>query len=193
MWPTLRPRPWCLAVIMQMGAGNRQHPCRVGHRADQIEHRVVAARAVLPSGRPRIARRWFSNWLVSAPSMLQCPELCTRGANSLASSARRRQRTPRPARRHGRSLRAGVRPGLRPPAAADRWCGRRWCGGCRCGGGFPPADNRPRAPSRPRAAISDTSRSNGTSRSSNAGVSPSSRAATSTSAAVRSSHWPLPS
>ena len=29
---------------------------------------------------------WFSNWLVTAPSMVQCPELCTRGAISLANS-----------------------------------------------------------------------------------------------------------
>ena len=28
---------------------------------------------------------WFSNWLVSAPSIVQCPELCTRGAISFAS------------------------------------------------------------------------------------------------------------
>ena len=41
---------------------------------------------VLPSGSPAMARTWFSNWLVSAPSMVQCPELCTRGAISLAIS-----------------------------------------------------------------------------------------------------------
>ena len=41
---------------------------------------------VAPSGIPMIARTWFSNWLVSAPSMVQWPELCTRGANSFASS-----------------------------------------------------------------------------------------------------------
>ena len=41
--------------------------------------------AVEPSGQPSTARRWFSNWLVSAPSIVQWPELCTRGANSLAS------------------------------------------------------------------------------------------------------------
>jgi hypothetical protein len=26
---------------------------------------------VEPSGSPRIARRWFSNWLVAAPSIVQ--------------------------------------------------------------------------------------------------------------------------
>ena len=41
---------------------------------------------VQPSGRPAMARTWFSNWLVSAPSMVQWPELCTRGAISLAMS-----------------------------------------------------------------------------------------------------------
>ena len=39
-----------------------------------------------PSGRPEIARRWFSNCDVIAPSMVQCPELWTRGAISLARS-----------------------------------------------------------------------------------------------------------
>src|SRR6266436_2210343 len=42
---------------------------------------------VEPSGRPRTARRWFSNWLVTAPSMLQWPELWTRGAISLTRSS----------------------------------------------------------------------------------------------------------
>ena len=42
--------------------------------------------SVEPSGRPSTARRWFSNWLVSAPSIVQWPVLCTRGANSFASS-----------------------------------------------------------------------------------------------------------
>ena len=43
--------------------------------------------SVDPSGRPRIARRWFSNWLVAEPSIVQWPVLWTRGANSFASSA----------------------------------------------------------------------------------------------------------
>ncbi len=42
--------------------------------------------AALPSGSPATARTWFSNWLVSAPSMVQWPELCTRGAISFATS-----------------------------------------------------------------------------------------------------------
>src|SRR5580692_11179608 len=41
---------------------------------------------VLPRGRPQIARRWFSNWLVMQPSIVQWPELWTRGAISLAIS-----------------------------------------------------------------------------------------------------------
>ena len=32
-----------------------------------------------------MARRWFSNCDVAAPSIVQCPELCTRGAISFAS------------------------------------------------------------------------------------------------------------
>jgi len=41
--------------------------------------------AVDPSGQPSTARRWFSNWLVRAPSCVQWPELWTRGAISLTS------------------------------------------------------------------------------------------------------------
>ena len=56
----------------------------------EIDQDVVVAQVnqtqVSPSGRPRIARRWFSNCEVTAPSMVQCPELCTRGAISLATS-----------------------------------------------------------------------------------------------------------
>ena len=37
------------------------------------------ASVVAPSGIPVIARTWFSNWLVSAPSIVQWPELWTRG------------------------------------------------------------------------------------------------------------------
>src|SRR3546814_5878592 len=40
-------------------------------------------RSVAPSGRPQMARMWFSNWLVRAPSIVQWPELWTRGAISL--------------------------------------------------------------------------------------------------------------
>ena len=78
------------------------------------------AARVSPSGSPAIARTWFSNWLVTAPSMVQCPELCTRGAISLATSRPRRRRTRWPARRHSRSA-ASTRfmcARVRAPAAA---------------------------------------------------------------------------
>ena len=39
-----------------------------------------------PSGRPQIARTSCSNWLVAQASIVQCPELCGRGAISLAST-----------------------------------------------------------------------------------------------------------
>ena len=42
-----------------------------------------AVSAVSPSGSPQIARIWFSNCEVTAPSIVQCPELWTRGAISL--------------------------------------------------------------------------------------------------------------
>ena len=56
--------------------------------ADRLIMALTRGR-VEPSGRSRMARRWFSNWLVTAPSMVQWPELWTRGAISLAISCRR--------------------------------------------------------------------------------------------------------
>ena len=37
----------------------------------QLTIALTPTAAVEPSGQPRIARRWFSNWLVTAPSMVQ--------------------------------------------------------------------------------------------------------------------------
>jgi hypothetical protein len=74
-----------LAVEMKM-------ICRVGKdflplmhfRANEVAHcDPRAASAVSPSGSPQMARIWFSNWLVSAPSIVQWPLLWTRGAISL--------------------------------------------------------------------------------------------------------------
>ena len=50
---------------------------------------IVAATigATGPSGCPVIASRCCVNWLVAAPSIVQCPVLCTRGAISLATSS----------------------------------------------------------------------------------------------------------
>ena len=45
-----------------------------------------ARAAVSPSGRSSTARRCCSNWLVTAPSMVQWPELCGRIASSLTST-----------------------------------------------------------------------------------------------------------
>ena len=54
--------------------------------ADQVAHLDPRrARSVAPSGRPQIARIWFSNCEVSAPSIVQWPLLWTRGAISLNS------------------------------------------------------------------------------------------------------------
>ena len=47
---------------------------------------ALARRAVEPSGRPQTARMCCANWLVPQPSMVQWPELWTRGAISLTSS-----------------------------------------------------------------------------------------------------------
>ncbi len=70
-------------VQMRLGIGQDRAPA-VRLVADQIVHRHPrSASLVLPSGNPHMARIWFSNWLVMAPSIVQCPLLWTRGAISL--------------------------------------------------------------------------------------------------------------
>ena len=45
---------------------------------------AVGRRSVVaPNGSPQTARTCCSNWLVTQPSIVQCPELCGRGASSL--------------------------------------------------------------------------------------------------------------
>lgn len=73
-----------LAVVMQVAVGDGDHLSHRGTAPMKLSIALSPTLAVEPSGRPATARRWFSNWLHSAPSMVQCPELCTRGAISLA-------------------------------------------------------------------------------------------------------------
>ena len=86
-WPSLRPgrgsfpyRWRCAPGMSEMAAGSGTVPIRF---TMALEPRA----SVEPSGSPVTARRWFSNWLVSAPSIVQWPELCTRGAISLPRSS----------------------------------------------------------------------------------------------------------
>ena len=104
--------------------------------------------SVEPSGRPRTARTWFSNWLVTAPSIVQWPVLWTRGANSFARSvpvdleqldrehadvaelrrgASSRSPPPRAAAHHARAraTRRGSRRGARSRRAGRSACRRR--------------------------------------------------------------------
>ena len=74
-----------LAIIVKRQSLDANSRSRLGHLAQKIDHGGVAQGPVLPSGRSQMARKWFSNWLVTQPSMVQCPELCTRGAISLAT------------------------------------------------------------------------------------------------------------
>ena len=133
-WPILRP--------------GRGDPCRRDGRwrpeppaiarssliSSPIRLVMVTApwRTGLPSGQPAMARMCCSNCEIVAPSSVQCPELCTRGAISLTRTfgpaAASPARTSRPrARRHSRAHRrsSGDRARLRgqrvrhmPPARA---------------------------------------------------------------------------
>ena len=110
---------------------------------------------VSPSGRPSTARRWFWNCEVSLPSIVQWPELCTRGASSLASS--RAVAAEQFEREHADIVeRFGQRPRMR-----DRRCRPS---ACETGAGARLADSTPstcqfcvsgqarNSPSRPRTA-----------------------------------------
>ena len=84
----LATRARFLGVVVEVRAGNREDRVALGHRADAVDHRVRAACArSIRAASPSTARRWFSNWLVSAPSIVQCPLLCTRGAISFGEQA----------------------------------------------------------------------------------------------------------
>ena len=77
-----------LAVVVEVRARRRASTAsRSGIAPMQFTIALGPRAAVEPSGQPSTARTWFSNWLVSAPSIVQCPQLCTRGAISLASSS----------------------------------------------------------------------------------------------------------
>ncbi len=83
-WPSLRPGA---ALCHNREMPGRRSPTAargLGICPRKLIMAVWPRARVLPSGRPQIARRWFSNWLVTQPSMVQWPELWTRGAISLA-------------------------------------------------------------------------------------------------------------
>ena len=164
----LPARPRLLAVDVQVRAGDGRATADASGTAPIKltiaacpEASVAAERQAAGS-----ARRWFSNWLVSAPSIVQCPELCTRGAISLASS--RPPVVEQLDREH-----ADVVESLHAPpraCASAAVCSspvapapaRRERAGCRRGGGSRRAGSSANSPSRPRTAMIDSSRSNGT-------------------------------
>ena len=86
-------RPGVLAIEVHVGALDGQAPGEqlrrvvAGGAAEDVDagHLGVLG-AVEPSGRSSTARRWFSNCEVTAPSIVQWPELWGRVATSLTSS-----------------------------------------------------------------------------------------------------------
>ena len=155
----LAARARLLAVEVKVRARDREHGLAAAARSP-IRFTIAAPpRSVgRPSGSPRIARRWFSNWLVAAPSIVQCPELWTRGAISFASSwpsdveelerehADVVERVEQP---------RGVVLGLAP--AARRQPAHATCGGCRRRGRSRPAGRR-RSRRRARGRRASTAR-----------------------------------
>ena len=151
--------PWLLAIEMQVRAGDRQHVLRRGTEPIRLTS-TDGRDSVEPSGRPRIARRWFSNWLVSEPSIVQCPVLWTRGANSFASSCaadveelERQDADVAERVEETRAVLLGLAPAARLRRARAR-C-RRIPSSCT----FSTSGQNRVSPSRPRTASSDSSRS----------------------------------
>src|SRR5690606_26163667 len=92
-WPSLRPGRTPLPYRLTFASGNAASTAgSASVSSSRVEpmtfamtvHRAVGA--VSPSGRSRTARRCCSNWLVTALSMVQCPELWGRIASSLTST-----------------------------------------------------------------------------------------------------------
>ncbi len=84
--------PGPLAIQVDVGALDGQAAGQQGGRvlaggaAEDVDAgHLGCAGAVEPRGRSSTARRWFSNCEVTAPSIVQCPELCGRVATSLTS------------------------------------------------------------------------------------------------------------
>ena len=83
-----------LAVKVKFDAGierQRGIPARLSARlfpqvAEQIDHRRRHQQVGRPRGNPHNARTCCSNWLVTAASIVRCPELWGRGAISLTRS-----------------------------------------------------------------------------------------------------------
>ena len=105
----------------------RASPASAAHRSTSSPSRFIISirprRIGLPSGQPATARMCCSNCDTEAPSMVQWPELCTRGAISLTSTAcpvpsAHDEHLDRRARRHSRAPRAMRRGDARAPAAA---------------------------------------------------------------------------
>src|SRR5882762_677723 len=88
-WPSLRPGRGDLPKRWRWASGTARTSDDSGRSPIRLSMAQWPAAAVEPRGKLRTARRWFSNWLVTAPSIVQWPELWTRGAISLASSSPR--------------------------------------------------------------------------------------------------------
>ncbi len=84
--PDLAAGPRAFAVDVQFRVGLASTSAAGGTEPMKLYIAEWPTASQRPSGSPHTARRWFSNWLVIAPSIVQCPELWTRGAISFASS-----------------------------------------------------------------------------------------------------------
>ena len=104
---------------------------RLRRRSDSASRRRGATRSVAPSGRPQIARIWFSNCEVTAPSIVQWPLLWTRGAISLNTGPSARRRIPSSACRHSRARRRCLRASASASAMARASLAGRHVGGAK--------------------------------------------------------------
>ena len=85
-WPTLRPGAAPCRSREKQGPRSRAGARAIGHAAEEIDHRRGTQRARAAQGQAADRPQVVLELARHAPSIVQCPELCTRGAISLAIS-----------------------------------------------------------------------------------------------------------
>ena len=82
----VHPQPRVAGQGVRVAVVQPARPRPAGRPGCSPSPSTAPAAPASPSGRSRTARRWFSNWLVTAPSWVQWPVLCGRIASSLTST-----------------------------------------------------------------------------------------------------------
>ena len=120
-WPIFRPgRASALPYRCGIKSGCRSASAHRAIPSGPTKFFITASecRSTEASGNPATARICRSNWLAGHPSMVQCPELCGRGAISFASTLPSRSTNISTARTPTRSSASATRRAMRNASAA---------------------------------------------------------------------------